>query len=410
MIRWITHHIGTAPWEQANRIPDVEMLDVRDLVDGAGNPVKLAEEKINAGVAILREKKRLVVCCEFGMSRSNAIAVGILCRMENISFDQGLRLVIDATKEAQIKLSVLKTVKKILNEGEASKRKKAEKVLIIDYEGVIGKELSSHLGRVSALVLDKSADFSGLLGNPALLYLLLEENSIHRIVFIGCAEVINTNEFVGKLLFFLKNVLDTCKEAECGLLFLSTLDVFSGYGKKTVTVKPGSAKRPSGNRGIAYSLAEELLAVYKKESRLEAAVVRIPTVYGAQETKPYFIANFIRKAQSGAEINIHKYRNNLAWVNIIHVNDLVRFISRLLKKRFFGIFNIDSGEELNTLDMVKQIVGIYSSSSKISVIDLENDHPKIKVGLGRIKGELGWRPREKFQLIIKKQKHANSAN
>ncbi|HMH23180.1 MAG TPA: NAD-dependent epimerase/dehydratase family protein [Puia sp.] len=405
MIRWITDYVGTAAWEFAKAISDVEILDVRDLVDGIGNPDTLVEEKISLGVEAIQKQKKLIVCCEYGMSRSNAIAVGIICKVENITFNQGLKLVIESTKEDQIKLSVLKTVNKIVAKREPLKGKTRDKVLIIDYEDYIGRQLADQLNSRKALLLNKKPDFRELLSNPALFYLLAVENDIDRIVFVSCDGVINTNEFIGKLLFYLKNVLDVCIEADCDLVFISTFDIFLGYKKKTLAVKPGTIKNPHGNRGIAYSFAEDLIDNYRKNFKLNAAIIRIPVVYGKHTTKPYFITNFIRKAQAGAEIRIHRYKNNLAWVNLIHVNDLAKFIFQLIKRKQVGVYNIDGGERLNTSDISKSVIKAYSSDSKISFVELENDHIRINVNLGQIKRKFGWTPRENFYKTIKKQKH-----
>ena len=78
MIRWITDELGTAPFTDSEISDDLNVLDVRDLVDKHGNSPEATREKIDQGVSLLQQGGRLVVCCDYGISRSNAIAAGIL--------------------------------------------------------------------------------------------------------------------------------------------------------------------------------------------------------------------------------------------------------------------------------------------------------------------------------------------
>ncbi len=86
-IRWITSQLGTAPALQFEVADDMNVIDVRDLiVDKSGNHVEAVRQKIVAGQESLRSGKRTVVCCDYGISRSNAIAAGILAKHESLPF------------------------------------------------------------------------------------------------------------------------------------------------------------------------------------------------------------------------------------------------------------------------------------------------------------------------------------
>lgn len=84
------------------------ILDCRDMLDEHGNPLSLYKAKIDQGIEFIKNNK-LVVCCGAGMSRSNAIAAGIL--MENgYSFDDALNLVHEKVKIDLIDSSHLKAL------------------------------------------------------------------------------------------------------------------------------------------------------------------------------------------------------------------------------------------------------------------------------------------------------------
>ena len=90
-IRWITSHLGTGPALLVRQEADMNIIDVRDLVDKAGNRSEAVRQKITEGCDSLRTGKKTVVCCDYGISRSNAVAVGILAMHEAISFEAAVR-------------------------------------------------------------------------------------------------------------------------------------------------------------------------------------------------------------------------------------------------------------------------------------------------------------------------------
>jgi UDP-glucuronate decarboxylase len=407
MIRWITDYLGTAPWELAKNTTGVKILDVRDLVDATGNSTELVAAKIKAGTELIENGEKLIVCCEYGMSRSNAIAVGILCNIEKLTFNQSLKLVISLTKEEQIKLSVLKSVSQIFAVSEANSQEK--KILVIDYEGYIAKSLMD-LSCSNKFVIPDNFNLDVLLYNPALFYLFVIENNINSIAFISCKGIINTNQFISDLLLIIKNVLDVIVSTNCDLYFISTLDLFLGYDRKSVTIKHNTLKKPHGNKGLAYSLAEDLLLYHKKIYKLNIAIIRIPIVYGYQISKPYFIANFIQKAKSNIDIRIHQYKNNLAWVNLIHVKDVARFILKVIDNKYFEVYHIDGSEKLNTYEISKNIIKMFSSTSNLQFIQMESNIVKINVNMSYLEEELSWKPQENFYKTIKDNNNGKTPN
>lgn len=54
------------------------LVDVRDMVDGAGNPLSLYKEKIDAARDLIIQGHKVVIVCVLGRSRSNAIAAGVM--------------------------------------------------------------------------------------------------------------------------------------------------------------------------------------------------------------------------------------------------------------------------------------------------------------------------------------------
>jgi UDP-glucuronate decarboxylase len=343
------------------------------------------------------------------MSRSNAIAVGIICKSQNIPFKKGLKLVINATKEDQIKLSVLKVIEKIVSPKEETDKDRTN-ILLIDHEDFIGRSLINHFDDKECVIINKKSNSGELLKNPALLYLFIIEYDIKKIIFVSGEGVINTNQFIGSLLVTTKNILDVTIETNCDLFFLSSLDVFLGHKMKDLIVGPSTPKEPSGNKGLAYSFAEDLISNYRKSQKLNVTIVRLPMIYGNELDKPYFIANFIKKAKFGINIRVHQYANNLAWVNIIHLHDLAKIVCKIVEQGEYSIYNVDGGESLNSWDISTEISKSYQSSSEISFIKLESNIVKLKVDLSYLKEKFEWQPQENLYQTIKNKTNENSTN
>jgi UDP-glucuronate decarboxylase len=117
-IRWITPILGTAAAAEIRDLPDIQVIDVRDLVDKAGNRPDAIRETIRQGVIFLSEGKKTIVCCDYGISRSNAVAAGILASFQKAPLDVAVRQVQAATGETEIKLDTLSAVRRALQQLE----------------------------------------------------------------------------------------------------------------------------------------------------------------------------------------------------------------------------------------------------------------------------------------------------
>jgi protein-tyrosine phosphatase len=74
-------------------IDDFRIIDVRTLIDGE-NAVSKYMLNIVRVTSYLEIGERVVICCRAGVSRSNAIAVGVLVYYFKMDFYEAMRLVI----------------------------------------------------------------------------------------------------------------------------------------------------------------------------------------------------------------------------------------------------------------------------------------------------------------------------
>ncbi|HET6995255.1 MAG TPA: hypothetical protein VFI06_09760, partial [Chitinophagaceae bacterium] len=94
MINWLTDYIGTGAYLDVMAAGgDVAVVDVRNLVDKDGNTGEAILSKIDESIAILKKHGKVVVCCDYGMSRSNSIAAGVISKYESIPFSKAVSMV-----------------------------------------------------------------------------------------------------------------------------------------------------------------------------------------------------------------------------------------------------------------------------------------------------------------------------
>jgi protein-tyrosine phosphatase len=91
------------------------VADVRDLYDDDSNSMEDYEKKIDFAWELMQKHGRVVICCVAGISRSNAIAVGVLVKHGGMDFYDALELVKDRVPIANINPSHISKLKRLFN-------------------------------------------------------------------------------------------------------------------------------------------------------------------------------------------------------------------------------------------------------------------------------------------------------
>jgi hypothetical protein len=231
MIRWIlTEKLGTLPFDELSAYGGAyKLLDVRDLVDKSGNTPAFLQEKIYQAVSWLREGYVVLVCCDHGISRSNAVAAGVLSVYQQMDICQAIEVVVNETGEKSIKLEVLNSVRLALNLNTVHMNSDQTKagVVITGASGFIGTALLKSM-ETEEVVLAPSRYEINLLSDMIALDTLIKRNPVHTVVHLAAPHVINTNQSLSDTLLMLKNTLDVCRENHLKFVFLSSWEVFSG--------------------------------------------------------------------------------------------------------------------------------------------------------------------------------------
>jgi nucleoside-diphosphate-sugar epimerase len=395
VIRWIAPFLGTAP--ASSVIPDSGqcLLDVRDLVDKEGNAAAAIRNKIERGLDLLRHGNTVIIGCDYGISRSNAIAAGILSAYREMPFDQAVSHVIATTGEQEMKLGPLEAVRQAL--GEVKKiAVSGINVLMTGGSGFIGSVLCPMLEE-NWPVLAPSMDEANLAKGAALLDLLVRKHGITHLVHLASPRVYTTNRAVGEMITMLRNVLEVCRENNLYLVYPSSWEIYSGYRGIELKADEKLSPNPKGPYGEAKWLCEQLIDHYRRKYGLRCGLLRSSFLYGATAHRPKFLWTFIANAMEGTPIHTHEYRNGFPRLDLMHVSDLCKAILASIQSDFKGDVNVGTGRLISTRQIAIMIRDLLESSSEILTRTVNDEAPNIAMEIALARENLSWTPSVVFE-------------
>jgi len=403
MIRWIIpEKLGTAPMHIIDANKDIVILDVRDLVDRSGNSVDIIRSKINEGFVSLETGKQVVICCDYGISRSNAIAAGILSRFNKISLSAALKEVIHRTGEKEIKIDVLNMVRLALGEQRnndiLSNRKN---ILVTGGSGFIGKVLLPLVKNKYNCFAPASCDID-LLNGAAELDLYIKEHAISHIVHLANPRMYTSNKSLGITLTMLRNVLEVCKNNNVTLIYPSGWEIYSGYASSCLLADESLPPNPRGPYGETKWMCEMLINLYIKKYNLKAAVLRSCPLYGVGGERPKFLWSFINSAIKSLPIKTHCFINGSPSLDLMYVDDFCSAIVAVLDRDYCGYMNLGTGNLVSTKKAAEIIRDYIQSSSTIESVAISEYAPNIAMNNSLAREVLGWDATIQFEDGIKK--------
>ncbi len=394
MIRWIADNLGTAAWDLVDEEAGMSLVDARDLVDRSGNRPEAVRAKLDEALSMLQVGRRVVICCDYGISRSNALAAGVLALSGSMPLQRAVRQVVSRVGETAIKLDMLAVVRAAIGEPAlaVASPNRGRRILVTGCGGFVGSGLVAKLRHRHEVISPSRASVDYTCDAIAL-DLIARESAIDTIVHLAHPRVLTTNESLGIALMMLKNVIDVCVSNAARLLFLSSWEVFSGYRTPGLLADESLAPHPGGTYGLTKTLCEALMEHSRESVGLRYVLLRSSPVYGPAGDKPRFIRNFAGKAARNSPIVTHRYQNGFPMLDLMHVDDLHRAIVLAVESDVADTLHLGTGRLTSTADIARTIVALLDSASSITHAGIDAPVANIAMDGSRAKATLGWLPR-----------------
>lgn len=198
-------------------------------------------------------------------------------------------------------------------------------------------------------------------------------------------------------------LLEACRQfnPKAKIIFLGTR-AFYGQPKKN-PVSEKNTIQPKDIYSINRYTAEAYHLLYQKLYGIKVVSLRLSNCYGprGQMKNPFYsvINWFIRLALENQAITI--FGNGQQQRDYLYIDDLINIILIIGQREdlFTGqIFNIGSGQKLSLINLVKRILRLSKSNSKINFVPWPDINLKIETGdfitdINKIHQATGWRPR-----------------
>ncbi len=412
LIRWITKHIGTGAYTKAQPEFNDVIVDVRGLVDGGGNQVEEVKLLIQQALAALSQEKRVLVCCGYGISRSNAIATGVVSISQGIGFNDALDLTIAQTGEQNMRLELIDIVRRAVAEISGIKGGRNTDpgtVLLLGVDPLSEACFQRLTNEFDVIV---PATMHSRQGKDIVdLEKLLSSHQVGTVVHLARPSVCNINSAMGEALAVLKNIADLCIVKNARLITRSDASVFAGYAGELTRVTSQQTRKPHGVWGETMHLSECLLEQVCSTAGLAYAALRFPAIYIGPLRSPAFLAEFAHKARNDITINVHAFKDGEAAVDLIGLADATEAICHAVRyPQLTGGINLGSGRAFNVGELARLITDKLGSQKALTSTRIDRPAPIIKMGSETMSNTTGWAASMDVLALIENDLSINPAH
>ena len=392
-MRKISDNIFTCAYSDIDHINNAYyIIDVRGLRDCTGNMQNTILTILNKAHKAILDGHKVLIACDFGVSRSNSIAIGVLSIERNIPFCEALDQVLDIIDENEIKITMLEQVRVVIDSNKETNL--AGNALLLGGSGFIGSKLSEKAKQCCSYnIYTPSHEELDVSLSAIPLYQYCIKNNIRVILDFANTSNYTDNSALGQSIGMLKNILSVCSELSIKLLYPSTHEVFSGNTKAFSDFTEEAEPNVYGTYGETKLLSEKLINIHIENYNLNCAIIRFGSIYCQENLKrPAFINNFLQKALRNVDIEVHEYLNGAPYIDLIHINDCVNFIFEFLKRFQPGIFHVGSSNYVTTHDIAEYFINKCQSTSKIVKNKIDRLAPNVKLSNSKVSQLFKWKP------------------
>jgi nucleoside-diphosphate-sugar epimerase len=396
MIRWIDQSIGTAAFTDFEAA-GVEILDVRSMVDGAGNSRDTIRVLVEAGLRHLQSGVRLLVCCDHGISRSTTIAAGIIARRDGMSFDAAFHHVRIRMGEHRMDFALVDSVRGALEQTDALDLY-PRRILVTGGTGFLGSWVR-RMAPGDYEILAVGSGSADLAVGPFDLDRIVRSERPSVIIHLANPRIYRTSDAVPRAVAMLQNVMSVCVHHGTFLVFASSWSVLEGGSADDATLAPDDAPcRPVGPYALSKALCEHMIDLRADTCGLRASILRLSPTYGAGSPQPRFLFRIAEACRAGRSAHTHVYRNGRPRLQLLYVEDAARALIAAAKARVPGRFNVGGPGSATTHSIAQSIARVLSAPLTCHEIAIDADVGQVTLDCGKARAALGWTPEVSIDL------------
>lgn len=273
------------------------------------------------------------------------------------------------------------------------------KILITGSNGFIGKQLKKKLLETKREVID----FNTADGNIANADLNLK-NVSHVFHLAGKSFVPESwktpKAFYETNVNGTLNVLEFARRNNCKLIFVSSYV----YGiPQLLPINEQHPTFPTSPYAHSKILAEELCYFYRKNYKLEVAILRPFNIFGPAQKDDFLIPKIVAQL-----LNPHVQEIKLLDLSpkrdYLFIDDFITALILILEKEKYGTYNIGSGCSLSVEEIIKTILRVSGKTKPYKSLhqNRKNEIPDVVADITRIKNDTGWLPKVSFEEGVRK--------
>lgn len=238
---------------------------------------------------------------------------------------------------------------------------------------------------------------------PSYIINFAAETHVDRSIHVGAKEFIDTN------ILGVFNVLEAVKKYGEKYSIRKYVQVSTDevYGSLSLSSKNAFKETTSFSPNVPYSATKAggdlLCNAYFHTWKVPVIVTHCSNNYGPYQYPEKLIPFFILRMLEGKTLPLYGDGKNVRdWV---HVDDHCRALELCLFKGKPGeVYNIGADNELSNLDIAYKILKYFgkSNDSLEFVADRPGHDRRYAVDASKIRKELGWKPKEVFEVAFRK--------
>lgn len=229
-------------------------------------------------------------------------------------------------------------------------------IVVLGSKGFIGSSLLSHLsGNCGSNV--RGLDVPELdLTDERQVYSVLPELVKDSVVIVAAAITRDRDNSTAAMIDNIKMVANFSHVLgdypPMQVIYLSTVDV---YGRRNLILPLNESSRiqPSNYYGISKITREYILRLACGTAGSPLAILRLPGVYGPNDTHKSPINIFTTKAIEGRRIDVRGNGTELR--DFLYIEDVCRIVEQVISRGISGIFNIVTGQS-HTIGYILEII------------------------------------------------------